>query len=165
VTPSSRSGAPGLSLAPLSITRNGNNITLNGDFPDDSAKTALMKAFKGSLPANVNIVDQIRINPDVDALDFAHADAIFKDSASITDFNLTVNGDTITLAGTAASQDQKNTIGNEAKYIWSDLNVVDNLAVKGLVPPPGPPAPAAAPAPGSCTDLQAAINAATGWFD
>jgi peptidoglycan-binding protein ArfA len=118
-----------------------------------------VRCAKGSWPANVNIVDQIRINPDVDALDFAHAGPVFADSASITDFNLTVNGETITLAGTAASQDQKNTIGNEAKHIWSNLNVVDNLAVNGSVPPPGPPA---SPAAGWCTDLQSAINAARG---
>jgi len=159
VAPSSKSGAPKLSLAPLSITRNGNNITLNGDFPDDSAKAALVKALKGSLPANVDIVDQIRINPDVDALDFAHAGPVFADSASITDFNLTVNGDTIILVGTAGSQGQQKTVGTEAKRIWSNLNVVDNLAINGPVPPPAPPA---SPAAGSCTDLQSAINPATG---
>ena len=118
-------------MAPLSIARNGNDITLTGDFPDDSAKAALMKALKGSLPSGVNIVDQIQLNPNVDALDFSNAGPIFKDSASITDFNLTVNGDTITLAGTAASQDQKNTVEREAKHTWSNLNVVDNLAVNG----------------------------------
>ncbi|HSS24909.1 MAG TPA: hypothetical protein VLL82_11010 [Mycobacterium sp.] len=135
LAPSSKSGAPKLSLAPLSITRNGNNITLNGDFPDDSAKSALMRALKGSLPADVNIIDQIHINPDVHALDFSNAGPIFKDSASITDFNLTVNGDTVTMADTAPSQDQNNTVGNEAKHTRSNLNVVDSLAVNGLIPP------------------------------
>jgi peptidoglycan-binding protein ArfA len=165
LAPSSKSGALKLSLAPLSIARNGNDITLSGDFPDDSAKTALMKALKGSLAPGVNIIDQIQIKPDVDALDFSNAGPIFKDSASINDFNLTVNGDTITLAGTAASQDQKNTVENDAKHTWSNLNVVDNLAVNGPVPPPGSPAPLpppAPPAPAPCTDLQSAINAATG---
>ena len=42
LTPTGKSGAPTFSLAPLSITRSGNNITLTGDFPDDSAKAALM---------------------------------------------------------------------------------------------------------------------------
>lgn len=36
----------------------------------------------------------------------------------ITDFNLSVNGDTVTLAGTAASQDQKNAIEHEAVHTW-----------------------------------------------
>jgi peptidoglycan-binding protein ArfA len=154
---SSKAGKPPLSLAPLSIARNGNDITLTGDFPDDSAKAVLTKVLKNALPAGVNIVDQILLNPNVDALDFSNAGSVFKNSASITDFNLTVNGDSITLTGTAASQDQKNTIEREAAHTWSNLNVVDQLAVAGSAPPSAPPAPAA-----PCGDLQAAVNTATG---
>lgn len=71
------------------------------------------------------------------------------------DFAVTVRGDTITLAGTAASPDQKNTIATDAKRIWSNLNVVDNLAVNA---PTASPSPTAA---GSCTNLQSAINTLT----
>jgi peptidoglycan-binding protein ArfA len=159
LAPSSKSSAPKFSLAALSIARNGNDITLSGDFPDDSAKAVLMKALKDSLPPDINIIDQIHINPDVDALDFSNAGPIFKDSAPIADFNLTAGGDTVTLAGTATSQDQWNAIQQDATRTWSGLNVVDNLTVNGSVPPPPPPPP---PAPGPCTDLQSAINAATG---
>jgi peptidoglycan-binding protein ArfA len=154
---SSKSAAPKLSLAPLSITRHGNDFTLVGDFPDDSAKAALLNAVNGSLPPGVNIVDQIRINPNVDALDFSKAAQIFKDGASIPDFSLVVSGDAITLAGTAASQDQKNTVSQEAMRTWSALNVVDKLVVNGPVLPPPPP-----PGAGQCADLQSAINALTG---
>ncbi|OBA64525.1 hypothetical protein A5647_01885 [Mycobacterium sp. 1100029.7] len=152
---SSTPGKPPLSLAPLSIVRNGNDVTLTGDFPDDSAKAVLTKVLKSALPASVNIVDQIGINPNIDALDFANAGPIFTNSASITDFTLTVNGNTITLTGTAASQTQKNAIEHEAARTWSNLNVVDQLAIGGSAPP----APAAA---GQCAELQPAINAATG---
>jgi peptidoglycan-binding protein ArfA len=157
VASSSKPGKPPLSLAPLSIARNGNDITLTGDFPDDSAKAVLTKVLKSALPAGVNIVDQILINPNVDALDFSNAGPVFKHSASITDFNLTVNGDSITLIGTAASEDQKNTIERETAHTWSNLNVVDQLAVDGSAPSPAPPAPA-----GPCGDLQSAVNTATG---
>ena len=156
-TPSTTSGPPGLSLAAFSLVRNGTSITLNGDFPDESAKAALLKALNGSLAPGVKVVDQIRINPNVDALDFSKAKPVFTDSASIADFTLTVNGNTITLAGTAASTDQKNRIDNDAKHIWSNLNIVDNLAVNGT--PPSPPAAA------SCTDLQSAINATPVTFE
>jgi len=148
--------APKLSLAPLSITRNGNDFTLIGDLPDDSAKAALLKALNGSLPPGANIIDQIHINPNIDALDFAKAGPIFKDSASIPDFSLAVSGDTITLAGTAASQDQKNAVHQEAVRTWSTLNVVDKLVVNGPVLSPPPPAP------GQCADLQSALNAVMG---
>lgn len=154
--PTSRPAVPKLALAPLSITRNGNSFTLSGDFPDDSAKAALLRALNGALPPGVNIVDQIRINPNIDALDFAKAGPFFKDSASIPDFSLTVSGDTITFAGTAASQDQNNAVHLEAVRIWSNLNVVDKLVIKGQAPPP------AAPAAAQCNDLQVAITAVTG---
>ncbi|WP_369806527.1 OmpA family protein [Mycobacterium sp. E3198] len=152
VAPTSRPAARKLSLAPLSITRNGNSFTLSGDFPDDSAKAALLRALNGALPPGANIVDQIRINPNIDALDFAKAGPFFKDSASIPDFSLTVSGDTITFAGTAASQEQNNTVHLEAVRIWSKLNVVDKLVIKGQAPPPA----------AQCNDLQVAINAVTG---
>ena len=157
--PPGKRGAPKFSLAPLSIVRNANDITLTGDFPDDSAKAILLKTLKGSLPSGVNIVDQIHLNPNIDALDFSHAGPIFKDSGSITDFTFTVNTDTITLAGTAGSQDQKNTIEREVKHTWSHLNVVDNLAVNSSTAPAVPPA-SSGPAP--CTDLQKSIDATTG---
>ena len=146
-TPSNKPGAPKLSLAALSISRSGNNITVSGDFPDDSAKAALMKSLTGALGTGVNVIDQIKINPSIEALDFANAGPIFTGSAAIADFNLSVNGDTVTLAGTAASTDQRNTIEQAAVHIWSNLNVVDHLVVNG---------------PGPCDNLQAAINAATG---
>lgn len=152
--PSTSAGAPKFSLAAFSMVRNANSVTLSGDFPDESAKAALLKVLTGALPAGLNIVDQIRIDPAVDALDFAKAKPVFSDSASIADFALTVGGDTITLAGTAASPEQKNTIDTDAKRIWPTLNVVDNLVVN---------APAASPSPtgASCTNLQSAINTLT----
>lgn len=157
-----RSGAPKLVLAPLSITRNGNDITLSGDFPDASAKSGLIRSLNGSLPPGMNIIDQIQINPNVVALAFFNAEPVFKDTASIPDFTLTVNVNTITLTGTAGSPDQKNAIDTDAKRIWSNLNVVDHVAISGINPaPPGaPPSPPAAV--GACADLQSAVNALTG---
>ena len=166
---SSTSRAPKFSLAPLAITRTGNDVTVSGNFPNDTAKAALMKALNGSWPPDVNIVDQVTIIPGAAALDFSNAGPVFNDSASIPDFSLTVNGDTITLAGTAASQDQKKTLERDAKRTWSNLNVVGKLAVNAPVPSPvppppvpPPPVPPPPPAPVSCVDLQAAIDAVTG---
>ena len=161
-TSSTKPGAPKLSLAPFSISRSGNNITLSGNFPDDSAKAELMKSLKSALGPGVNVIDQIKIDPSVTALDFSKAGPLFTDSASITDFNLTVNVDTVTLAGTATSTDQKNSIDQEATHTWSNLNVVDHLVVNAPSPPPGAPPPPPPPAAGPCDNLQAAITAVTG---
>jgi len=110
--PSSTSAAPKIGLATFLISRSGNSITLNGAFPDESAKAALIKALKGAVPADINIVDQTHIDPNIKALDFSNAAPVFKDSASIADFNLAVDGDTVTLSGTATSQDQKNVVAH-----------------------------------------------------
>lgn len=152
--PSTSAGAPTISLAAFSMARSGDSVTLTGAFPDESAKAALLKVLGSALPAGVGVVDQIRIDPAVDALDFAKAKPVFADSASIADFTLTVGGDTVTLAGTAASPDQKDTIDTDAKRIWSNLNVVDNLAINS--PTSAPPSAAA-----SCANLQSAINTLT----
>ncbi|RAU99958.1 hypothetical protein DQP58_01940 [Mycobacterium colombiense] len=152
--PSTGGGAPTISLAAFSMARSGDSVTLTGAFPDESAKAALLKVLGSALPARVGVVDQIRIDPAVDALDFAKAKPVFVDSASIADFTLTVGGDTITLAGTAASPDQKDTIDTDAKRIWSNLKVIDNLAINS--PTSAPPSAAA-----SCANLQSAINTLT----
>ncbi len=154
--PSGKSSGPKLLLAPVSIVRIGNDITLRGDFPDDSAKAALMKALNSSLPPGVNVIDQIQLNPNVVALDFFNAGPVFKDSVPIANFTLTLNADTIRLTGAAGSQGQKDAIDIDAKRIWANLDVVDQLTVNGAPPPPPPPPPA------WCTDLQPAINAMTG---
>ncbi len=153
LTRSETSTGPKLSLAPMSITRKGNDVTLSGEMPDDPARATLVKALNGSLPAGTNIVDQIHINPNVVALAFSNSDPIFKDSASIPDFALTVNVDTITLTGTAGTQDQRSAIDTDAKRIWSNLNVVDQVGISGAPSVPGAAA---------CADLQSAVNAATG---
>ncbi|WP_425461737.1 OmpA family protein [Mycobacterium helveticum] len=157
LTPSNRSSAPKLSLAPLSVVRNGNDIALSGNFPDDSAKTALIAAIENALGPGINIIDHTIVDPKVDSLDFANAGVFFKDSASILDFNLTVNGNTIILAGTAGSQDEKMAVERDAATTWSGVNVVDSLVVTGPASPGSPPPP-----PAACPDLPSAINAATG---
>lgn len=134
LAPSGASDGPKVLLAPVSIVRSGNDITLRGNFPDDSAKAALMKTLNRSLPPGINIIDHTQLNPNVVALDFFNAGPVFQDSAPIPDFTLTVNADTIRLTGTAGSQEQKAGIDNDAKRIWSNLDVVDQLTVNGAPP-------------------------------
>jgi peptidoglycan-binding protein ArfA len=159
---SSNSGASAISLAALSISRSGNSITVTGDLPDDIARAGLTSALKAGLPADVTVVDHTQINPDAKALDFSNAAPIFNDSSSITDFSLVVNGNTVTLTGTAGSQEQKNTVAQDATQTWSNLHVVDQLTVRQPAPPPRGAPPPPPPPPGPCTNLQAAINAVTG---
>lgn len=139
---------PPVSLAPVSIIRNGNDITLRGEFPDDKAKAALLDAVTASVGSHANVIDTLGINPDVTSLDFSDAGPVFNAAASIPDFSLVVNGDTISLAGTAASTGQLDAIERAAEDAWPNLNITDTMEVRGPVTPTGSSIPAPAPAPG-----------------
>jgi peptidoglycan-binding protein ArfA len=157
---------PALSLAPLSISRNGNDITLTGEFPDNAAKSALLNALTSAVGTGVKIIDKLGINPNIEALDFSDAGPVFNAAASIRDFNLGVNGDTITLAGTATSADQQDAVETAAENAWPNLNIVDKMEIKGPLSPTGTPGPAPAPAApgpgGACANLQSEVSRVMG---
>jgi peptidoglycan-binding protein ArfA len=139
---------PPLSLAPVSIIRNGNDITLRGEFPDAKAKQVLLDTVIASVGSHANVIDTLGVNPDVNSLDFSDAGPVFNAAASIPNFSLVVSGDTIRLAGTAASTDQVDAIEQAAEDAWPNLNIVDTMEISGPITPTGSPNPAPAPAPG-----------------
>lgn len=130
---------PPVSLAPVSVTRHGDDITLSGFFPDERAKAALLDAVIASVGSNANVIDTLGINPDVTSLDFSDAGPVFNAAASITDFSLVVNGDTITLGGTAASAAQQEAVEQAAEDAWPNLNIVDKMGISGPLTPTGSP--------------------------
>ncbi len=132
---------PAVSLTPVSIIRSGKDIKLSGDFPSAEAKASLLDALKASFGPNVNIIDKLRINPDVTSLDFSHAAPIFKAAASIPDFGLAVKGDTVTMTGTAGSGAQQEAIEQAANAAWPNLNIVDTMEINGPVTSSAPPTP------------------------
>jgi peptidoglycan-binding protein ArfA len=133
------SNAPAISLAPVSITRSDNDITLRGDLPNAAAKASLVDAIKASAGPDLKVIDQLRVNPHVNSLDFSNAGPVFKAAVPIPDFNLVVKGDTITLSGTATSGDQQAAVEQAANAAWPSLNIVDTMAISGPVTPTGSP--------------------------
>jgi peptidoglycan-binding protein ArfA len=164
--PSTGSRVPVITLAPASILRDGNSITLSGAFPDQKARAALVDAVATALPAGVTLIDRLSINPDVNALDFADAGEVFSTAAGIPNFKLTVQGDTVTLAGTTSTADQQNAVEQAARDTWPNVNILDTLAISGPVgpapsaaaAPPSPSAPAPTPQ-GDCGNLPQAARA------
>jgi len=136
---------PAVSLAPLSISRNGNDFKLTGDVPSGDAKASLLDALKAGFGPDINLIDNLRINPDITSLDFSHAAGVFKAAASVLDFGLDVKGDNIKLIGTAGSADQQRAIEEAAAAAWPNLNLVDTVGNNGA----GAPSAPAGPAPGS----------------
>ena len=146
---------PNLSFAPLSILRNGNGFTLSGDLPDLAAKTSLLDSLKLAFGPDINLTDNLNIKAGVNAPDFSVLGSVLKAAVDIPDFNFDLNGDTLTLTGTAPSEDVKADVEAAAKAAWPNMKIVNNIQVTGRAAP----APAPAPAPGgACATLQADIT-------
>lgn len=140
---------PSLSPAPLSIVRNGTDFTVTGELPDLSVKDKLLGALKTALGPGVNVIDKLAVKDGVSAPSWAGIDAVFKAANDIGDFSLNLAGDTLTLAGTAPSEEVKDGVEAAAKATWPNVRIVNSIQVKGE-PATG----------GSCGSLQAEINSA-----
>lgn len=143
---------PGLSFAPLSILRNGDVITLNGDLPDISTRTGLLDMLKGLYGSGVKLVDNLNIKPGVSTPDFAALGSVFRAAVSMPDFKFKIVDETVTLIGTAASDAVKSAVEAAAKAAWPNFKLSNNILVL-------PGATEALSPAGDCSNLQAGITA------
>ena len=136
---------PSLNFSPLSVLRNGNDFTLTGILPDIPVRDSLLAALKAALGPGVNLIDKIDVAAGAVAPDFGGISALLKAAADIPNFRFTVEGATLTLTGTAPSEEIKAGVEAAAKSGWPDLQVINNIAITGAAP--------------SCDNLQATIDA------
>lgn len=150
-TPSTPGGAsevasaPSLNFSPLSILRNGDDFTLTGLLPDLRMKERLLGALTAALGADVNLIDKLDVAAGATTPDFDGFPGLFTAAADIPDFRFVVQGDGLTLTGTAPSDEAKAAVGAAAKAGWPSLRISNNIAVQGQTP--------------SCGDLQTTIDA------
>ncbi|HEX7323041.1 MAG TPA: hypothetical protein VF299_08950 [Mycobacterium sp.] len=135
---------PGLALAPLSVVRNGDEITLDGYLSDPADQQTLLDIVIASAGEEVNVVDRIGIVPNLKVLNVTEAGPVFEAAADIHDFRLTVRGDTVTLAGTVANVVELDAVADAAEDAWPDLNIVNELQVTGPLTPTATPGPGSA---------------------
>jgi peptidoglycan-binding protein ArfA len=137
--------APVGGFPPWSITRSGNNLTVSGELPDEDTKTGLLSVLAQVMPG-ANIIDQFTVTPGVEAPDAAALGGLFSAVIGIPDFELKLDGDTVTLTGTAPSEEFKASAEEYAKTSWPNVKVVNNIQVVAASPTASAPA-APPPAP------------------
>lgn len=152
---------PNLSFAPLSIARNGNDFTLTGDVPDAAAKASLLDWLRGKFGADVNLIDNLNLRPGVSTPDVSALGKVFDAAADgIPDFNFSIEGDTLTLTGTAPSAEVRAAVEAAAKAAWPNIKLVNNIQVAATPAPSAPAAPGApGGTPGPCAALQGDVSA------
>lgn len=158
--------SPTLSFAPLSISRSGNDFTLTGDLPDAAAKASLLDWLRGKFGADVNLIDNLNLRPGVSTPDVSAVGKVFDAAAAgIPDVSFNIDGDTLTLTGTAPSAEVRDAVEAAAKAAWPNIKLVNNIQVAAAPAAPAPPAPAAPGAPGApgtpgpCAVLQGDVSA------
>ena len=126
--------APHISFAPLSILHSGNGFTLTGDLPDAAAKASLLDSLKGALGPGVSLIDNINLKAGVTAPDFSGFGALFKAAVGIPDFSFKLDGDTLTLVGTAPSDDVKAGVEAAAKTAFPNVKIDNQIHVTAPAP-------------------------------
>jgi peptidoglycan-binding protein ArfA len=140
---------PNLSWGALSLLRNGNDITLTGVLPTEAAKSSFLDGVRGLFGPGVNVIDNLTVRDGVSVPDLSAIGAALKPDVDIPDFSWKVEGDTITLTGTAPSEDVRAAAEAAAKSAWPDAKIDNQIRVAGAT---------ATPAPNRCADVQADIN-------
>lgn len=151
---------PSGSLAPLSIIRNGTEVTVTGDVPDGTSRSGVLDAARTAFGPGVNVVDNLNLNADATAPDFLALGTVLTGGETVPDFGLNWDGETVTLSGTAASDADKAAIDAAAKTAWPDKEVSNEIEVRAAPAPgaPGTPGTPGGPGAGQCGSLQADIT-------
>lgn len=136
---------PSLNFSPLAIFRNGKDFTLTGMLPDLNVKEKLLGALKAALGGGVNLIDKLDIAAGATTPDFGGFGGLFKAAVDVPDFQFVVEGDTLTLTGTAPSDEVRAAVEAAAKAGWPNLRIVNNIILTGEAP--------------SCDNLQATVDA------
>ncbi|MDT5069547.1 MAG: peptidoglycan-binding protein ArfA [Mycobacterium sp.] len=147
--PTKTTGMPAGGYAPFSVVRNGNvgdpagamGFTVSGEVPDAATKTSLIQALVTTMPG-AKIVDGLKIAPGVTVPDVAGLGGLFSAAIGIPGFGMNLVGDTVTLTGTAPSEELKAAAQSAAIATWPGVKVVNDIQVDApstpAAPPPGP---------------------------
>jgi peptidoglycan-binding protein ArfA len=132
----------------MSIVRTGNGFTMTGELPDEGLKTSLPTTIRQAMPG-ANVVDDLTVKPGVKVPEIAGLGSLFGSALEIPGFGAKLVGDTVTLTGTAPSEDAKAAAESAATATWPNVPVANDIRVAGA----SGPAPA-----GTCSTLQADIT-------
>jgi peptidoglycan-binding protein ArfA len=125
-TTTTESGAP---FGAMSIVRTGDGFDLSGELPDEATRGLLPESIRQAMPG-ARIVDHLTVRPGVKAPEFAGLGALFGAALDIPGFAAKLVGDTVTLTGTAGSEELKAAAASAAETTWPKARVVNRIEVK-----------------------------------
>ncbi|MGU3500717.1 channel-forming protein ArfA/OmpATb [Mycobacterium sp. C31M] len=147
VTTSGADTVPDANLAPFSLRRKGNDVILSGQLPDPASVAFALDRTRTLLPGTT-VLAQLTPIAGVTAADLTGLDGVLEAGEALSDFGFSIEGDTVTLFGTATSEEASIRLEQAVRSAWPDLNVLNDIAVLSA----NPAAPSALT--GECATLQ-----------
>ena len=140
----------------MSIVRTANGFNVTGELPDKAMKDSILASLAQAMPG-AKVVDGLVVKQGVAPPEIAGLGALFGAALDVSDFSAKLEGDTVTLTGTASSDDAKKAAETAAKATWPNTKVVNDIQVTAASTSATTPNPAPDPA-GQCATLQADVT-------
>ena len=149
----------------LSLNRDGDEVTLAGDLPDEAARSELVSTVKSQW-SSAKVVDNVMLSPGTRGPELSGLGGLLAAVAGVQDFGFTIEGADLALTGTAPNIDFASQIQSVAALAFPSLKLTNNLQIPAVgappmqVPPDASVPPANAPVPppaANCQVLQADI--------
>ncbi len=126
----SASAAPEMNFAPLTIAQTSEGFTLGGELPDQETKRSLSESLMLAFGSGLKVTDNTIVRPGVNAPDFAALGSILGSAVGVTGFVFDLRGDTVTLRGTAATDEAKTEVQAAVAAAWPKMKIVNDIQVK-----------------------------------
>lgn len=143
VDPSATLAAPAnpvRAVAPLSVRRSGNTVTLDGEVPDVAVRTALFDSLRGTFGPRITFAEHLNVKPGVNPPNLRPLGSVLGTAVDVRDFDLAWAGEDVTLGGTATSESARSGVEAAAKSAWPNMKIANNIRVQGATPQAAGPA-------------------------
>ncbi|MFC0625012.1 channel-forming protein ArfA/OmpATb [Kribbella deserti] len=129
-------GGTSVPVEPFAIERTGNTIKVQAVAPDESAKQALLAAARAHLPADGQVVDEVRLDPGVGLPDLQAIGSLLATLARAKgDVAVRYDGKVVTLSGAVPDQATKATASRAAAAAVPGAVLANELDAPNVKPP------------------------------
>ena len=119
---------PAVNFAPLSIVRNGNGFTSLRRPAEPRRQDGIARQSQAGVRPGINLDRQPERQGRRQRTGLRRRSVrLFGAAVDIPDFDFDLNGDTLTLKGTAPSEDVKAEVEAAAKAAWPKMKIVNNI--------------------------------------
>lgn len=125
---------PAAAVAPLSLSRSGNTVTLEGDVPDAAVKATLFDSLRDTFGPHITVAEHLNLRPGISPPDLRPLGPVLGAAEDVRDFGVEWSGDRVTLGGTAPTESVRRGVETAARSAWPNMKIANDIRVRGAGP-------------------------------